>query len=90
MICDESSIDQDGISEFGHLVHISACRNKKITSVNHLRFLKKIFCGIKQNGISEPTNLDIFDTSNNIHITSVNHLEKLMELDCSYNSSIDI
>ena len=63
--------------------------NRRITSVNHLLWLKELdasgpWCNISQEGIMQCVRLRKLNIRENCSITSVNHLTELEELDGNY------
>lgn len=95
LYCDNSGINQSGISQLKYLKFFSCNYNEKVNNLNHLSdTLEKLYCGgvdcgINQYGISYLKKIKTLYCKDNTKINNVNHLGKtLLRLDCSGSSAI--
>lgn len=95
LYCDNSGVDQSGISQLKYLKFFSCNYNGKVNNINHLSdTLEKLYCGgidcgIDQYGISHLKKIKTLYCKDNAKINDINHLGKtLLRLDCSGSSAI--
>ncbi len=90
-LCSEH-IEQNLLNRCLNITDLNICNNKKITNVNHLKFLINLNisweCGVDQKGILQLKFIKKLNACDNNKITNINHLLFLEELDMSFNCGI--